>query len=244
MRRRRYATQRAVPALQDLAKPAGRLLALPDGNQRPRDIADHVHEEGVGRDVHRDPVTDTLDTDRSHVAYGRIRLAAGRTKGRKIVLADYLLGRLVHEAGVERLVHPPGALTVKRRALQAIENPVAVMSAGRGEARVELVADPHHPGHADIGREVGIDAEQPATVAALGHGVEMNDLPRRVDARIRPAGTGDLDVLVGHDGKRLLEALLHTDAVFLALPAVVRRAVVFDAERNAHDDRECRPAAP
>ena len=41
--------------------------------------------------------------------------------------------------------------------------------------------------------------------------------------------------LVRDDRERLLEALLYADAVILALPAVVRRAVVFDAERDAHD---------
>ena len=42
------------------------------------------------------------------------------------------------------------------------------------------------------------------------------------------------DRLVSDEGERFLEALLHADTVFLPLPAVVRRTVVFDAERDAH----------
>ena len=62
----------------------------------------------------------------------------------------------------------------------------------------------------------------------------MNDLPGGMHAGIRTARAGYVDVFVSDERQRLFEALLHTESGFLALPTVVRRAVVFDAERNAH----------
>jgi hypothetical protein len=50
-----------------------------------------------------------------------------------------------------------------------------------------------------------------------------------VHAGIGAAGADQRDVFVGDSQQRLFEALLHAKAGFLTLPAVVTRAVVFDA---------------
>jgi hypothetical protein len=56
-----------------------------------------------------------------------------------------------------------------------------------------------------------------------------------MDAGIRAPGADNLHPLIGHKGERLFKALLNTETGFLALPAVERRAVVFNAERDAHE---------
>ena len=52
---------------------------------------------------------------------------------------------------------------------------------------------------------------------------------------IRAACTDDADRLIRNAAERLLDTLLHTDTALLALPSVVCRAVVFDAERDANE---------
>jgi len=56
---------------------------------------------------------------------------------------------------------------------------------------------------------------------------------------IGASGTDDFRGFVGYDRQRLLEALLYTKAGLLALPAVITRAVVFDAERDANVRDRC-----
>ena len=53
-------------------------------------------------------------------------------------------------------------------------------------------------------------------------------------AGIRAPGTYGFNAFIGDDFKRFFEALLYTQTGFLALPAVVPGAVVFDAERDAN----------
>jgi len=62
----------------------------------------------------------------------------------------------------------------------------------------------------------------------------MHDLTTRVHTAVGAAGTDQIDGFIGDQRQRLLETLLHAEAALLALPAVVTRAVVFDAERDAN----------
>ena len=52
---------------------------------------------------------------------------------------------------------------------------------------------------------------------------------------IRTARADDRYRLIGNPSEGFLETLLHPDTVTLALPSIVRGAVVFDAERDAND---------
>jgi hypothetical protein len=62
----------------------------------------------------------------------------------------------------------------------------------------------------------------------------MGDLKRRVYARVGASGRHRLRSRAGDGSKRALEGVLHATAVGLRLPAVKRRAVVFQSERDAH----------
>jgi len=102
---------------------------------------------------------------------------------------------------------------------------------------MEVVGHAGHPGDGDVVRQVAVGAEQPAARRALAGGIEMSDLPARVNAGIRPPGTNHLEFVIRNRRQRLLEALLHADAGFLALPAVVRGTVVLDTDRESHARR-------
>jgi len=63
------------------------------------------------------------------------------------------------------------------------------------------------------------------------------DLPGRMHAGVGAARAGDFDGLVSDLGDGFLDALLHADAGTLALPAVVRGAVVLYANCDAQSGR-------
>ena len=146
--------------------------------------------------------------------------------------ADKGLRGLVHAGRVKRLVNPPCPVSMQRGALESIEDAIAIAARGRRKACVEVVCDGLRPRDADIVWKIAIGAEQPAPIAALTARIEMNNLASRVDPGISSAGTYDLDGLVSYRSQRLLHLLLHANAGFLALPAIVSGAVVFDAERD------------
>jgi len=66
----------------------------------------------------------------------------------------------------------------------------------------------------------------------------MHNLVRRVYAGVGTTGTDDFHWMVGDNTERFFHTLLDTEPGSLALPAVIRRTVVFDTERNAHNEPE------
>ena len=66
----------------------------------------------------------------------------------------------------------------------------------------------------------------------------MRYLQRRMRTGVGTSGRNDCDTLACDLGQRALESILHSAAVGLRLPAVKRRAVVFESERDAHIRRE------
>jgi hypothetical protein len=104
---------------------------------------------------------------------------------------------------------------------------------------MERVVDTPGPGNVYVVRQIAVRPEQPAAIAAFAAGVEMHDLAARMNSGIGASRTDDFDGLIGDNRQRLLEALLDAKAGLLALPAVITRAVVFDAERDANVRDRC-----
>ena len=107
-----------------------------------------------------------------------------------------VLGGMVHALGIKVLMHPPRTLPVQRRALQSIENQVAVGTGDRREAGMKLVVDRRCPGDTDVVRQVAVSAEQPAAGRPVTPGIEMHHLPRGVYAAIGATRTGDFNGFV------------------------------------------------
>src|SRR5438874_11177715 len=66
----------------------------------------------------------------------------------------------------------------------------------------------------------------------------MRYLQRRMRTGVGTSGRNDCDTLACDLGQRALESILHATAVGLRLPAVKRRAVVFESERDAHGSKK------
>ena len=105
---------------------------------------------------------------------------------------------------------------------------------------MKIASNRMHPVDVDIVRQTTVSTQQPAAPAALAGRVEMNDLAGGVHTGVGATGAHDVDGFRCDPRKRLLQTLLHTDAGLLTLPAVVRGAVVLDAER---DTDVCYPLA-
>ena len=83
-------------------------------------------------------------------------------------------------------------------------------------------------------RQIAVDTQQPAMVAALGSGIEMDNLSGCMHTGVSASGARDFDRPVGDDSQCFLNQRLHAHAGALSLPAIVGGAVVFNAECDAH----------
>lgn len=231
----RYAARFAIPVCQYLAHPGDVAFAKAHRRHCTDDIANHMLQEGIGRYRKCEPVAVSVHGDSRYFTYGRRCLAARRAEGREIVAPQQLLYRVVHGRGVEWPIHPPRPVSMQGGSLEPVQYAVAIAARGRRKARMKGVVDGQRPGDADVVREIAVRPQQPAALAALTGGIEVDHLAACVHPGIGTAGTDNVNWLIGYPGKCCLDTLLHTDATLLALPSVVRRAVVFDAERNAYD---------
>ena len=71
-------------------------------------------------------------------------------------------------------------------------------------------------------------------ITTLTKRIEVYDLPRCMDASICAPGAGKFNELIGDDRQRILNEGLHAETCPLALPAVVRRAIVLNAQSDPH----------
>lgn len=100
---------------------------------------------------------------------------------------------------------------------------------------MKLAVDLFGPTHIDVVGKVAVGPEHPAAASPHGGRVDMYDLPLGVHAGIGSPGTDRFDRLVRNLRQSVFNHALYTDAVTLALPAVVGRAVILDTEGNAKD---------
>lgn len=99
---------------------------------------------------------------------------------------------------------------------------------------MEFVVDTPGPGYIDVVGQVAICAKKPTAIAAYAPRIEMHHLTRCVHTSVCTARADDLDGFVGNLRQRLFKTLLYAQPSLLTLPAIVTRAVVFDAERYAN----------
>ena len=168
------------------------------------------------------------------VAHRRLRLALRVAKRAEVVLAQELAQSLCDELCVERLVVPAHARAQDRRRHRLVGKQVAVGARARAVARVEFRAHLACPMHASSPMQVGVGSAHPRDGFAHRLGVEMHDLGGCVHAGIGAPRGGHLDGRVGETRERLLQVILHAAAARLRLPAAERRAVVFEAQGDAH----------
>ena len=131
-------------------------------------------------------------------------------------------------------------MTIKRGSDQAVQVNVAIAPRHRRKAGMELVVHGLRPGNCYVVRKIGVRTQQPASLAALTTGVEVDDLPRGMHASVGATGTGDFDRFVGDAAKRFFHVRLHTVTGALPLPTVVRGSVVLNAQGNSQNSRRLR----
>lgn len=88
---------------------------------------------------------------------------------------------------------------------------------------------------ADVGRQQGIER---AKISFSGNGlrtIKVSKLLPGMDARIRPAAAGEVNILFQDGRKRLLDRLLHGVGVVLYLPSAVSRAFIGNFQKITHD---------
>ena len=79
-------------------------------------------QEGIGRDLDRDPLRAASDRDALHAPHRRFGLALDGAECTEVVLAEQHLRGRMHARRIERPAFPGGAAGGQRRARIAIED--------------------------------------------------------------------------------------------------------------------------
>src|SRR5437899_1356581 len=108
------------------------------------------------------------------------------------------------------------------------------MACARRKARMEFRGHALRPLHRDVGRQMRVDAADPRRLGTRRLGVEVDDLQRRMNARVGAARRDRTDAGTGDGTERALERVLHAAPVGLRLPAGERHAGIFEPDGDAH----------
>lgn len=100
----------SVAGLEGYQNIVGLQLSASDFGECSGDDSDHVFEEGGAFDNDSDVGSVFEDFDFPEFAFGGQLLTVGGAKCRKIVFSDEMIGRDLHQFGVERMSEIPGAL--------------------------------------------------------------------------------------------------------------------------------------
>ena len=165
----------------------------------------------------------------AHVANRGLLAAPRLLEGVEFALEHQQRGGSVHRLEVEILVDARTAAL--EEGILAGVDPVRVGPLGRAEPRVVLLAHLEDAPHPDVRGQHSIELPAgllPVVKAGteLPLPLEMRVECRGVDTRIRAATADDGGVGPEKAGQLLLEHLLHGNGFRLALPAMVRGAVV------------------
>jgi len=133
---------------------------------------------------------------------------------------------------VEGRPDEPGVLSFQDRPDRTVADPVNINLAFHIEAGVKGGIDLPDLPDGDIRREKAVDPHEKIPLAEAGGGVKMGDLAYGMHPRIRPTRTDDPTLLAGHPADGFLENLLDGKPVFLALPAAIGGAVIFDDQSD------------
>lgn len=111
----RWTREGTIAFCQDLADPRGRTFAASDLQQRAGDVADHVMQKGVCRDVEHDQIVEAAHLYRKNTAIGRLGLTCRCAKRRKIVLAEERPRGGVHCSIIKTRERPGHEVPANRR---------------------------------------------------------------------------------------------------------------------------------
>src|SRR5262245_14685799 len=147
--------------------------------------------------------------------------------------ADEMCGRAPHRLDVEIVLDPPHERF--RECGPAPRKLVDVTPGDRVTPRVELVPNRFDGGDDDVGWEGVVDAAPKRVGRERGARVEVGNLSNRVNTRVGPARSIQLEILEsGGLANRAIDLALNGSCILLDLPAAVLGARVLNREFQAH----------
>ena len=136
------------------------------------------------------------------------------------------------QAQVSTVVADPAS--VDGRAHGRFTHHICVAAPQRTSAGMEGVRHGLRPLHGDVARQEPVGAAHPGEGRSIDLRVEVHNLHQPMNTRIRTARAKGVDRFGSKLSQGALEPVLNRLARWLALPALVGRAEVTDAESNAH----------
>jgi len=186
-------------------------------------------QEGTGGCLHGDLLTTGADVQAVEGLDRRIGLALSGPECREVMLSDENLRGLVHRIAVEPNGDMPDPIAGHGGGCRTVGDTIAVMTAGGREARMKLRINLCGGQDRDrFGLEVEIQGVPHRVIRVSTFKIDMNGLPQRMNTGIGPPGGVQRDGFATEPVHGPFQTLLYRPSIGLPLPAVKRRAIVFD----------------
>ena len=149
----------------------------------------------------------------------------------EVMLAQQVSSGLAHLFSVKRAIHPTHPARFDTGPDRRFEQSVGIAACDRATARVKFVRHCARPLHGNVSRQKRVGPAHPGGGFAFKRGIKMHHLQQAVHTCVSAACAVDPNGLGAELGQRQLELVLNGVARELALPALLRAAVVAYAKR-------------
>lgn len=169
-----------------------------------------------------DPDFTATDGDREFVERfdRRFCLAFGIPKRREIMLSDQDRSALGHGCGVEGGRHPPNSAAVQCRGRAPVDDAIQIGPTTSRKSGVKfLIHDLGLEHRNGVRFDMEVDRVPDRVRLPVLFEINVGNLTQSMDTGIRAPGNGEAGGFAGKPLDGLLENLLNTEAVVLALPA-------------------------
>ena len=155
--RNRGTCRLAVAARENVRDLLGRELSFRRVDHGACHRARHVYKKAVGADAKRNQIPVALDLIVVDRAHGGLDLRTDRADSGKVVRADKLLRRTLHDGLVEVLGVKPRAVDIKRVLDRGIIDQIGILLFDARADGIEAVMHLHRAGHDNIARQMRVE---------------------------------------------------------------------------------------
>ena len=220
----------AVAAIQNAGDVLRADFSLRSVDDRSGHGAHHIVEKTVCAHAQEDQLSPALHVKIIHRADRGLHVRSDGADGSEIMRSDELRGGLLHDGFVQMLGIEPCPVHKERVADAGIINLIGIFLPHAGADGVEAQRDLPRAGHDDVGGQMRVERIGHAVDGDAGLRAEIGHIGARVDPGVRPAAAGHMHRMADDIRRGLLQRLRDGAGVFLHLPAVIGRSVIFQKE--------------
>ena len=236
-RRERRRTRAPITRLQHVVDPTVRTPSDTNVDECADNVSHHMVKKGIGADADTYQTSSSVNAQVLNLSNRCRRLAFCRAKRSEVMAPHQMRCSALHRLLIQRPKHPTCARMREWHSNRRIHDPIVVAAAACPVASVKVLAHRPRPLNRNRRGEKPIGPTHPSCQGSSRICVEVDNLIECVNTAIGSPRTNGGGRSTRDLRERILDCILHATSTGLRLPAGKSRAVVFNAERDAHREK-------